>query len=79
MNKIYMKKFVTAAFTLLMTILTLPVVPVSASAKGSDYNGWSGDASQSKFIDDVDYRDSGFSVLYTSEGVPRKYNGAIIE
>jgi hypothetical protein len=50
-----MKKFVTAAFTLLMTILTLPVVPVSASAKESDYNGWGGDASQSKFVDDVDY------------------------
>lgn len=31
------------------------------------------------FIDDNDYRDSGLSVLYTSEGIPRKYSGAIIE
>lgn len=31
------------------------------------------------FIDDNEYRDSGLSVLYTSEGVPRKYSGAIIE
>lgn len=49
-----MKKFVTAAFTLLMTILTLPVVPVSASAKENNAAGWSGDSSKSLFIDNAD-------------------------
>ena len=31
------------------------------------------------FIDDNAYGDSGLSVLYDSEGIPRKYNGAIVE
>ncbi len=49
-----MKKFVTAAFTLLMTLIMLPVVPISASAD-EDNQGWKGDASASKFIDNVDF------------------------
>ena len=31
------------------------------------------------FIDDCEYENRGLSVLYTSEGMPRKYSGAIIE
>ena len=31
------------------------------------------------FVDDGDAKNRGLSVLYTSEGIPRKYNGAIIE
>lgn len=50
-----MKKFVTAAFTLLMTLIMLPVMPISASAKENYHQGWNGDASASKFIDNVDF------------------------
>ncbi len=50
-----MKKFVTAAFTLLMTLIMLPVMPISASAKENYYQGWNGDASASRFIDNVDF------------------------
>ncbi|MBR5513213.1 MAG: hypothetical protein IKV85_04405 [Ruminococcus sp.] len=45
-----MKKFITAVFTLLMTLIMLPVVPVCASAN----EGWNGDVSASKFIDNAD-------------------------
>ena len=31
------------------------------------------------FVDDTDAKNRGLSVLYTSEGIPRKYSGAIIE
>lgn len=49
-----MKKFTVAAITLLMTILTLPVVPMSASAKENNAAGWSGDSGKSMFIDNAD-------------------------
>ncbi len=50
-----MKKFVTAAFTLLMTLIMLPVMPISASASENYHQGWNGDASASRFIDNVDF------------------------
>lgn len=50
-----MKKFVTAAFTLLMTLIMLPAAPLSASAKENYHQGWNGDASASRFIDNVDF------------------------
>lgn len=49
-----MKKLAIAAVTLLMTIFTLPVVPVSASAKENYSAGWDGDSSKSMFIDNAD-------------------------
>ena len=49
-----MKKLAIAAITLFMTIFTLPVVPMSASAKENNSAGWSGDSSKSLFIDNAD-------------------------
>lgn len=49
-----MKKLAIAAITLFMTIFTLPVVPMSASAKENNAAGWSGDSSKSMFIDNAD-------------------------
>lgn len=49
-----MKKFAAAAVTLLMTILTLPVIPVSAFAKENDAAGWDGISVNSMLIDSAD-------------------------